>query len=62
MKSNQIRFLAQEPFHAVPASKTYDFGFGDDSCGYAACVRNGIVFEKTKRRQFFQRKVIFGKL
>lgn len=51
-----------DPIKAVAPQKTYDFGFGDDSCGYAPCVRNGRIFEKNQRRMIFQRKAISGRL
>ena len=52
-------FVAASPASAirpVAPCRTYDFGFGDATNGFGPAVRNGRIFEKTKRTGIFFRK------
>ena len=49
----RLKVVTNAGLKAVAPGRTFDVGFGDDSHAYGGEIRNGRLFEKNSRRNFF---------
>jgi hypothetical protein len=52
----RLKVMTNEGFKAVAPGRTFDVGFGDGSHAFGGEIRNGRLFEKNSRRNFFYAK------